>query len=395
MERWTAGDTTVVRTVSGSAWGEARTLELAFSIGEAEGDERYMFGIVSALAELPDRSLLVLDRQAATIRHYDAEGHHLRDIGRAGEGPGEFDTPSALAVLSDGRIAVLDGGGGRTLLFHPDGTAAGSIPIPPAIFASELRQDENDHLFIPVRGPAEMSYVFAAEFIVRVDPDDSGAQRDTIRPPVAGTPPEQFELPGFRTTVPLSPRELFAFAPPDRFAVGWSGRYQVLLHRVGDGDGAEQILRVEREVEAVPMSAGEREWRARRAVQPLRTILGRTAGDMPTVPAVKPAFTELRLLDDGRLVVERPLASISEEDPSHDPSDPLSSPERWRTPTVLDFFAEDGTFLGELHFPSSIRSSSPPPILGDGYAWAVYTDELGVARIGRFRVIPVDTGEES
>lgn len=237
--------------------------------------------------------------------------------------------------------------------------------------------------------------MFAAELIVRVDPDDPGAPRDTLRPPVEGTPPEQFELPGFRTTVPLPPRELFAFAPPDRFAVGWSGRYQVLLHRVGDGDGTEEILRVERDAGEVPMSAGEREWRARQAVQPLRTVLGRTAGDMPTVPAVKPAFTELRLLDDGRLVVERPLAPRSEEDPSRDPSDPLSSADRWRTPTILDFFAEDGTFLGELRFPPSIRSSSPPPILGDGYAWALDTDELGVARIGRFRVIPVDTGEES
>ncbi|MDT8341319.1 MAG: hypothetical protein RQ751_07380 [Longimicrobiales bacterium] len=48
--RDTVGDTVVVRTVSGSVWGEDAVLVPEVEIGVLDGDERYMFGRIRALA---------------------------------------------------------------------------------------------------------------------------------------------------------------------------------------------------------------------------------------------------------------------------------------------------------------------------------------------------------
>ena len=64
-------------------------------IGRREGDERYLFGWVnprSGAVALRDGRIAVLDGRIAVIRVYSAEGEHIEDWGRRGEGPGEFNS---------------------------------------------------------------------------------------------------------------------------------------------------------------------------------------------------------------------------------------------------------------------------------------------------------------
>lgn len=42
----TIGDTTVVRTLSGSVWGMEATLVPEITIGQVDGPEEYLFGII-------------------------------------------------------------------------------------------------------------------------------------------------------------------------------------------------------------------------------------------------------------------------------------------------------------------------------------------------------------
>ena len=57
----TIGDTTVVRTLSGSVLGAAATLVPELSIGEMDGPEEYLFGRVGSIAVDDDRRVFVLD----------------------------------------------------------------------------------------------------------------------------------------------------------------------------------------------------------------------------------------------------------------------------------------------------------------------------------------------
>jgi cytochrome c5 len=56
------------------------------------------------------------------VRVFDAvSGAHLQDIGKRGSGPGEFNLPRDLAIGTDGRLYVVDGGNFRVVVFDRDG----------------------------------------------------------------------------------------------------------------------------------------------------------------------------------------------------------------------------------------------------------------------------------
>jgi sugar lactone lactonase YvrE len=56
------------------------------------------------------------------VRVFDAvSGAHVRDIGRRGNGEGEFNLPRDLAIGKDGRLYVVDGGNFRVSIFDRDG----------------------------------------------------------------------------------------------------------------------------------------------------------------------------------------------------------------------------------------------------------------------------------
>ncbi|MYJ12358.1 MAG: 6-bladed beta-propeller, partial [Gemmatimonadetes bacterium] len=99
----TIGDTTVVRTLSGSVWGAEATLVPEVAIGELDGPEEYLFGSIRSIAVADDGTIHVLDVQAQHVRVFDSLGVFVETLGRRGEGPGEFSEAEAIAVLPDGR----------------------------------------------------------------------------------------------------------------------------------------------------------------------------------------------------------------------------------------------------------------------------------------------------
>jgi hypothetical protein len=90
------------------------------SIGSVD-DPAYAFQSVAALAMSPAGVLHSLHRNEATIRRWDAAGKPLDALGRSGEGPGEFDTPSALGFFGDS-LWVFDRGAYRVSYFDSAGT---------------------------------------------------------------------------------------------------------------------------------------------------------------------------------------------------------------------------------------------------------------------------------
>jgi len=66
-------------------------------------------------------NIYIQDDSDMAIKVFDAQGKHLRTIGRKGSGPGEFGRIADLAVLPDGRLLVTDFETRRTSFFSPDG----------------------------------------------------------------------------------------------------------------------------------------------------------------------------------------------------------------------------------------------------------------------------------
>src|SRR5688500_6470978 len=71
-------------------WGTSTRLVQELRIGQLEGAEQYTFGSVDGIAVGLDGAMFVYDGKVPIIRLYDATGKFVRNVGRAGEGPGEY-----------------------------------------------------------------------------------------------------------------------------------------------------------------------------------------------------------------------------------------------------------------------------------------------------------------
>ena len=83
------------------------------------GDDGVEILDIAALARLSDGSVVIASNKTTDLRFFAANGAHLRNVGRQGRGPGEFDGLWGLFRIRDTLIAS---DGIETLqVFSPDG----------------------------------------------------------------------------------------------------------------------------------------------------------------------------------------------------------------------------------------------------------------------------------
>lgn len=112
-------------------FGAPWTTEPEFEFGESVGGSgEASFGLISAVRVLGDRDrILVVEAASLRATIWTPDGSLLRDVGRPGEGPGEFVGQFGVQVHREGFTAI-DNGGQRFTSFTGDGTFIESIPFP-------------------------------------------------------------------------------------------------------------------------------------------------------------------------------------------------------------------------------------------------------------------------
>jgi hypothetical protein len=129
-ERRVVGDTTVVRTIGTEAAAATRTLQKVFSFGQLGGAPEYVFGRLSAVNLGPDGSVWIFDMSVPAMRVYDSTGKFLRQVGRGGQGPGEYGQLFALAALPGGAAVILDPSSSRLLRYDSMGVYTNYWTVP-------------------------------------------------------------------------------------------------------------------------------------------------------------------------------------------------------------------------------------------------------------------------
>jgi len=84
---------------------EARPLLV---IGETDGADEYLFERIGAARFLSDGRIAVADRGRSSIRVYDQTGRFTSELGRRGEGPGEFQYIGDLEVTPPDTLEIYD-----------------------------------------------------------------------------------------------------------------------------------------------------------------------------------------------------------------------------------------------------------------------------------------------
>ena len=392
----TEGNVTTVVNESGSVWGGTATLVEELSIGVDTGDDPYMFGRVTSVWATADE-IYVVDRAIPAVRVYDREGVFLRDIGRRGQGPGEYQQPHRVAIDGDGTVFVSDVGGiAKVILYSPAGEYVDTWSWTLRSFPATQRL---------VMTSAGIPYLESIEFegsipteaesrwgMQAVGPEGkSGELREFPRPDA----PIRFQLTyldgGMGTRVPFAPRFATAMLPRGELVYGEGPGY---VFTIAAADGSTTI--VECLAEPVAILAAEREALERFTTSRIRSRDPSWTWNGPPVPEHQPAYETFYPAQDGRLLVSRggPGERVESPDCIDDPSpDDFLQAQRqdrtlsvcWRDPLIWDVFGSDGRYLGDLELPDLPVVADP--FMDNETVLLAIEDEAGTIMVKRYRLV--------
>lgn len=364
-----------------SRWRVEETLR----IGTTEGDPNYQFGAIVSLDVGEDGSIYVLDQQAQNVRVYDANGVYVRTIGRPGSGPGELSQAAGAVLVGRGdTIFVADGMNQRVNRYLPDGTPAGSFPLPMnaglAIRWAHLPGNRFAQESRPIPMPMQGQQGTSGAHVVLVRGTD-GAVLDTLLWLPEG---KTFQFQGGNAQIRLfEPEPVWDVWPDGSTATAVNTDYRIEIR--GPDGRLERI--VKRQFERVPVTESDKQ-AIREAMDKLFEQQGVPAMvRQQLVQAISfadnyPAFYTMMAGPESTLWVQLGQTAADVAAAGTLNVQDLGAPE-W------DVFDANGRYLGVVRFPERYR---PIRFVGND-VYGVWRDELDVEHVMRMRVIGITAAD--
>lgn len=336
--------------------GEEWRLVPEGAIQSADGEGPAAFSRIVDIAVDPLGRVWVADGPQQQIRVFEADGRHVRTIGRAGGGPEEFATLAGMDWDAEGNLWVMDGGNVRYSVWDTAGKLVttrrrplnvSSVPWPLGFDSQGRLYDEEGS-----GHPADNR-----RMIVRLGP---GVQvQDTFIIPA-------FELPVFEVVqeeglnrrvnavvVPFAPVQLWRLDQDGYVWVAITDRYRLERHRFEGG--------VERAVEHQAQPRRITRQQRETALARLRSFEEQGGKiDASRIPDTYPMFEDFFFGDGGTVWVRLPTGRDE--------------------PGRLDVFDARGRYLGQVS-TSTRFMSRPAPVFRGGRVYAVVQDEDHVESI--------------
>lgn len=355
---------------TGGGWEVVEELR----VGTADEVGPELFGQIASFEVDRQGRIYVLESQLQELRVFDADGSHIRTIGRRGGGPGEFAQAVMVKLAPDGRLWVVDPQNNRISFFDSAGTLLGSRPTPGGFIIIPWPGgfDDAGNYYTPIwvtsEGGATSRFRRALE---RYDADFQ--LRDTIQPP---RPPDRGDWSFVVRSEGGSLRAGIPFTPAFNWRLHRSGTLWALdaadYHLFRLDPSGDTLRSITRGFEPYPVTEADIE----AAIAQLDWFVAQGGEvERDRIPSTKPPALTFFFDDRDNIYVVR-VTTLEDE---------------WR---LLDVFDAEGRYLGEIRLPFRIRR--PYPIVRGSTMWAVTTDELDVPYIVRARIVrPTDGQSES
>ncbi len=352
-------------------------------------DDTSLFTQVSGFAVDRAGRFWAYDRPTRSIFLFGPDGRLSRRIGREGGGPGEFRGNNGVAVLPDGRVAVLDAANARISFLDSTGTFLESWRVPAGFSTGNgLRTDRSGSLELvrPVTGPRE-GEIIGRLGLVRLRA--GGGFGDSLLPPDLPVLREPYVAKVVQagkvvgaTSVgsDYAPRYHWTWHPDGYFVVANGGTGEMILARPD-----RRPLAIVRSAPAVPIPDDARAEERASITHQLRRNVPDWRWSGPDIPATLAPILRLAVGRDGRIwaQVAAPLERIPDQELVI-PRDSTALVRHYRIPTVFEVYSPDGRFVARVTAPPSVQLMESD---GDR-VWALARDENDLPALVRFRLAP-------
>lgn len=336
------------------------------SIGVREGDENYMFGNQVYINTDKDGNFYVTDWDRRTIRKYDPQGKHLLNIGRPGQGPGEFQNIWRPEFDHEGNLYASDYAAHKIIFFDRAGRFLRQILLPANMehalmnrrgyFVGKRNFEEESpsgsktvSVFGLFDGQSKICAEFQRTIFNPKEPSGSGEERMVNL------------VAALLSDSAFKPEACYLKAPDDFIWFGFPETYEI---RIYAPDGRlDRTIR--REYDPRPVTGKDKERFLKEDAElllnrPRLRALKNKIYDRVQFPKFKCAYSSFVLMENGGLAV------IIEKADNGD--------------TVFDLFNKDGRYIS--HFQAPVPSEGL--FFNNGKAYAIKTED-GYKFVKRYR----------
>ena len=170
-----AGTQEVIELPGEDRWIEAN-FEEVYRVGSALGDAWEEFGTIGRVGFDDAGNLHVFDRLAARVVVVNPNGDFVREFGRRGEGPGEFQSAMDMVVMSDGRVVIADMGHRAFHLFAPTGDLERMVRMGRIAWVRQMYPEAGGESVVRGARMLGFSFQFAGDSTIRF-PDPRSIER--------------------------------------------------------------------------------------------------------------------------------------------------------------------------------------------------------------------------
>ena len=343
------------------------------TIDDTSMPEDIYFELVSDIKCDNAGHVYVCDVQANNIMKFDSFGRYLKTIGRQGQGPGEFNMPSKIAVTND-RLIVWDMRNRRLCAFTLDGEFIKSVSLSMGNgMPQKMKALPNGDIVIELEKINITDLNKPQDCLLEIYSFDLGRKKTVYTQQVLRNKFKILEGGGRNYVQPFSPLVSWDITPGGEIVIGFPKAYEIEIYDRIKG----KISSFTHSYEPVRVTDKDKEmYFAGGRMYSGEGVMKKDPADDSAKyrewPKFKPAFMKILVDPEGNILVWPYLEKREEE---------------WR---VFHAFNPAGNFLGNVQVMGDIEIPGRE-ILKDCSFWKQEYDEEGLVKIVKYRIS--DRGE--